>query len=160
MSGRGSALHDRHSSFVQVVGSSLDPRIALTALQYFDQRCAQVTEVAKGACTSRNSVRGVPNRRELIFDAVGHQLVVQGSSLECEVEVAPSAPPDCITCVIKMRPHLHGYEPPDVEPPPGGSQTFLVREPRLSRAQQAGFSLARVAKLKSRRAHHQTASPV
>ena len=105
MSGRRSALHDRHSSFVQVVGSSLDPRIALTALQYFDQRCAQVTEVAKGAYTSRNSVRDVPNRPELIFDAVCHQLVVQGSSLECEVEVAPSAPPDCITRMIKMRPH-------------------------------------------------------
>ena len=88
MSGRRSALHDRHSSFVHVVGSGLDPRIALTALQYFDQRCAQVTEVGKGACTSRNSVRDVANRRELIFDAVFHQLVVQGSFLE--VETAPS----------------------------------------------------------------------
>ena len=86
MSGRRSAVHDRHSSFVQVVGSGLDSRIALTAFQYFDQRCAQVTEVAKGACTSRNSVRDVPNRRELIFDAACHQLVVQGSSSECSVE--------------------------------------------------------------------------
>ena len=137
MSGRRSALHDRHSSFVHVVGSGLDPRIALTALQYFDQRCAQVTEVGKGACTSRNSVRDVANKRELIFDAVFHQLVVQGSFLE--VETAPSAP-DCITRMIKMRPHFRAFtRTPDVEPSPGGSQTFLVREPRLSRAQQAGF---------------------
>jgi len=75
MSGRRSAVHDRHSPFVQVVGSGLDSRIALTAFQYFDQRCAQVTEVAKGACTSRNSVRDVPNRRELIFDAVLAELL-------------------------------------------------------------------------------------
>ena len=137
MSGKRSALHDRHSSFVHVVGSGLDPRIALTALQYFDQRCAQVTEVGKGACTSRNSVRDVANKRELIFDAVFHQLVVQGSFLE--VETAPSAP-DCITRMIKMRPHFRAFtRTPDVEPSPGGSQTFLVREPRLSRAQQAGF---------------------
>ena len=138
MSGRRSALHDRHSSFVHVVGSGLDPRIALTALQYFDQRCAQVAEVGKGACTTRNSVRDVANRRELIFDAVFHQLVVQGSFLE--VVTAPSAPPDCITRMIKMRPHFRAFtRTPDVEPSPGGSQTFLSENHACHEHSRRGF---------------------
>jgi hypothetical protein len=60
-------------------------------------------------------VRDVANRRELIFDAVFHQLVVQGSFLE--VVTAPSAPPYCITRMIKMRPHFRAFtRTPDVEP--------------------------------------------